>query len=159
MVPLAFLIYIGMPFFYTIATAFTIFISFFAQMWPIHQVRKNRLTPLLDDAMPNETVWLRFTKDRIFIPQFVRKGIFGDTKGIIYGEKADQLDEGEFPIKTLNGNPAVLVYDMMNTTIDLRKSVSRRFMKKRYNIENGVEGYNIARRTGKVMMDESRQKQ
>ena len=121
-------------------------------IWLPFQIRKNRLTPLLDEAYPDETVWLRFTKDKIFIPQFVRKSTFGVTKGLIYGEKADVLDDGDFPIKTLNGNPAVLQYDLINTTIDLKKSLARRFMKKRYNIENGVDGYNIARVGNKVMM-------
>lgn len=152
MVPLAFMIYMGMPMVYKLAGGLTIFISFFAQMWPVYQIRKNRLTPLLDDAMPHETVWLRFTKDRIFVPQFVKKSAFGVTKGVIYGEKADVLDEGDFPIKTLNGNPAVITYDMINTTIDLKKSVARRFMKKRYKVENGIDGYNTARVGGKVMI-------
>lgn len=130
-----------------------------AIIWLPYHIRKNRLTPLLDDAAPYETVWLRFTKDKIFIPQFVKKGTFGVTKGLIYGEKADILDDGDFAVKTLNGNPAVITYDLVNTTIDLKKSLGRRIMKKRYNIESGVEGYNIARTGGKVVMIEEKQKQ
>lgn len=151
MVPLLLLLVLGMPFFYGLAVGLSAFVSFFAMLWLPLQIHKNRLTPLLDDAYPNETVWLRFTKDHIFIPQFVKKGTFGVTNGLIYGEKADVLDEGDFPVKTLNGNPAVIIYDMSNTTIDLRKTLSRKFMKKRYNIENGVEGYNLARVKGQVM--------
>ena len=106
--PLIFMIYMGMPFWYILLLWISVFISFFSILWPVFQIRKNRLTPLLDEAMPDETVWLRFTKDKIFIPQFVKKGTFGTTKGLIYGEKADVLDDGDFPVKTLNGNPAVI---------------------------------------------------
>jgi len=150
--PILIMVFLGMPFWYKLLVFISLFISFFAMIWLPFQIRKNRLTPLLDEAYPDETVWLRFTKDKIFIPQFVRKSTFGVTKGLIYGEKADVLDDGDFPIKTLNGNPAVLQYDLINTTIDLKKSLARRFMKKRYNIENGVDGYNIARVGNKVMM-------
>ena len=40
----------------------------------------------------------------------------------------------------------------MNTTVDLRKSLGRRFMIKRFGVKNGVEGYNLARVGNKVMM-------
>lgn len=156
LVPLLLILMLGMPFFYKLAVGLSSFISFFAMIWLPYQIRKNRLTPLMDDAFPDETVWLRFTKDRIFIPQFVKKGTFGVTNGLIYGEKADVLDEGDFPVKTLNGNPAVIIYDMVNTTIDLRKNISRKFMKKRYSIESGIEGYNIARVGGKVVQTNER---
>jgi len=158
-IPLFMIMLMGMPFIYKLAVVLTTFLSFFAQLWPIHQIRKNRLTPLLDEAYPDETVWLRFTKDHIFIPQFVKKSTFGVTKGLIYGEKADVLDDGDFPVKTLNGNPAVITYDMMNTTIDLKKSLARRFMKKRYGIDGGVDGYNLARVSGKVMLNEPRKEE
>lgn len=143
---------LGMPFWYGLLIFISAFINFFAQLWPVIQIRKNRLMPLLDEAYPDETVWLRFTKDKIFIPQFVKKSTFGVTKGLIYGEKADILDDGDFPVKTLNGNPATITFDLMNTTIDLKKSLARRFMKKRYNVESGVDGYKLARVDGKVVL-------
>lgn len=151
MVPLFFMCMFGMPFIYKICAGLIAFISFFAQLWPIIHIHKNRLTPLLDEAHPDETVWLRFTKDHIFVPQFVPKSTLGNTKGIIYGEKADVLDDGDFPIKTLNGNSGIIVYDLINTAIDLKKSLGRRIMKKRYNITSGVDGYILARKDGKIM--------
>ena len=146
LMPILMMCMFGMPFFYELAAGLSVFISFFAQLWIIMHVHKYHLLPLLDEAAPNETVWLRTTKDHIFVPQFVPKGTLGNTKGLIYGEKADVLDDGDFPIKTLNGNPAIIQYDLINTSIDLRKSLARRFMKKRYNITSGVDGYNIFRK-------------
>lgn len=153
-VPILIVLMMGMPFFYKLAVGISVFIGFFAQLWVTSKVLQNRLTPLLDEAKPHETVWLRFTRDRIFIPQFVPKSIFGNTNGVIYGEKADVLDEGEFPVKTLNGNPAIIQYDLANTAIDLRRTLARRFMRKRYKIDGGVEAYKTARHAGKVMLDE-----
>lgn len=153
-IPLVILVMVGMPFFYKVAVLISVFITFMSSLWLPMQIRKFRLTPLMDDAYPDETVWLRFTKDKIFIPQFVKKSTYGVTKGLIYGEKADVLDDGDFPVKTLNGNPAVIMYDMMNTTVDLKKSLARRFMKKRYNVEGGIDGYNLAMADGKVMLSD-----
>lgn len=150
-IPTLILVMMGMPFFYKVATFVSWFISFSAVLWLPFQINKNRLNPLLDDAKPDETVWLRITKDQVFIPQFVKKSTLGLTKGLIYGEKADVLDDGDFPIKTLNGNPANIQYDIVNTTIDLKKSLARRVMMKRYNVKSGIDAYNIALREGKVM--------
>ena len=157
-VPLLLMVIYGMPFFYKLSAGIVAFISFFAQLWPTFQIYKNRLTPLLDEATPDETVWLRFTKDHVFVPQFVKKGTLGNTKGVIYGEKADILDDGDFPVKTLNGNSAIITYDLINTSIDLKKSLARRFMKKRYDVTGGVDGYKLAHKNGKVMMHEETKK-
>jgi hypothetical protein len=146
----------GMPFFYKLSVFISVFLGFFAQLWLILKVHQFRLTPLLDEAKPNETIWLRTTKDHVFIPQFVPKGTLGNTKGLIYGEKADVLDDGDFPIKTLNGNSAILMYDLINTSIDLKKSLSRRLMKKRFGIMSGVDGYNFYKQNGKVMMGDKK---
>ncbi len=157
-IPIGLMVFLGMPFMFNIMAGLSLFILFFAQLWPVYHIRKNYLTPLLDDCYPDETVWLRFTRDKIFVPQFVKKSTFGATKGIVYGEKADVLDEGDFPVKTLNGNPAVIQFDMINTTIDLKQNLARRFMKKRYNIEGGVDAYNLAINEGKVMLDAGKEK-
>jgi hypothetical protein len=157
-VPLLMICMFGMPFMYKLCVGISVFITFFAQLWPISKILQYRLSPLLDEAKPHETVWLRFTKDHIFVPQFVPKGTLGNTKGLIYGEKADVLDDGDFPVKTLNGNSAIIQYDMINTAIDLRKSVGRRIMKKRFKIASGINGYNVAQRDGKIMYVEPENK-
>lgn len=124
---------------------FSLFFMFMGIGWINYIISRNRLSPLINRASPDETVWLRFTKDRIFIPQFVRKGPYGQTKGVVFREKADVLDDGDFPVKTLNGNPGIIVYDMMNTSVDLKKSVVRKQMSDIFNIRSGREGYKLAK--------------
>jgi hypothetical protein len=125
-------------------------------LWICWVVAKNRLRPLIDKCKPNETVWFRFTKDRIFYPQTVPKGPYGQTKGIINKVYADVVDDGDFPVRAINGNPGIIMYDMMNTAVDLKKSVGRKRMRIKFNVRNGVEGYHKAKESGEVMFPHER---
>ena len=117
-------------------------------------VTKNHLRPAIDKCGQNETTWLRITKDRIVIPQFVDKGPYGQTKGTTFREKADVIDDGSFPIRWFNGNPCILMYDLMNTSIDLNKSVARKKMQKEHGIRSGIEGYNKAKKERRLMVND-----
>ena len=139
------------PIIYIICSLISMFIGLFAIGWLPYFVSRYRLRPQLDKCRENETTWCRVTKDRIITSQFVDKGPYGQTKGIANKEKADVVDDGSFGCKWLNGNPAVIMYDMMNTNIDLKKSVARKIMKKKYKVRSGIEGYNKAVETGEVL--------
>jgi len=128
-----------------------IIIGLIAICWMPTLVAKYRLRPAIDKCKPDETTWCRVTKDRIVVPQFVSKGPYGRNKGVTYHEKADIIDDGSFPVKWLNGNPCVLMYDLINTSIDLNKSVARKIMKQKYGIRSGVEGYEKAKEQRRVM--------
>jgi len=131
-----------------------IIIGFASISYMPHMVAKYQLRAAIDKCKEDETTWCRVTKDRILAPQFVDKGPYGLNKGITYGDKADIIDDGSFPVKWLNGNPCVIMYDLMNTNIDLNKSVARKEMAKKFGIKSGVEGYMKARKEGKVLFDE-----
>ena len=122
--------------------------------WLPYVVAKNQLRPGIDRCRPGETTWLRVTKDHIFAPQFVDKGPYGQTKGITYKEKADVIDDGAFPIRWMNGNPGILMYDNMNTSIDLNKSVARKIMKQKHGVRTGIEAYNLAKEKKEVLYPE-----
>jgi hypothetical protein len=122
--------------------------------WMPYLITKNHLRPAIDKCGHNETTWLRITKDRIVLPQFADKGPYGQTKGVTFREKADVMDDGAFPIRWLNGNPGIIMYDMMNTNVDLNKSVARKLMKQEHGIRSGIEGYHKAKQDKKVMFDE-----
>ena len=112
--------------------------------WLPYLITKYDLRPGIDKCMNNETTWVRVTKDRIIKPQFVDKGPYGQTKGITHKEKADVIDDGMFPIRWMNGNPGIIMYDLMNCSIDLNKSVGRSLMKKKFKIRSGIDGYKKA---------------
>lgn len=150
-VPIIMVLWMNPPFLVMLLILFSIIIGMFGIGWLPYYVSKYQLRPGLDKCKINETTWMRVTKDHIIAPQFVNKGPYGQTKGTTYKEKADVVDDGSFPCKWLNGNPAVIMYDMVNTNIDLRKSVARKKMKEEYNISNGVAGYNKAVKEGEVV--------
>ena len=128
--------------------------TFFSACWMPYLVTKYHLRPAIDKCGANETTWCRTTKDSIIIPQFVDKGPYGQTKGVTFKEKADVMDDGSFPIRWLNGNPGIIVYDLMNTNVNLKKSVARKKMKLKFGVRSGVEGYNKAKQEGKVMFND-----
>jgi len=138
-------------FFIIILIIFSIIIGIFAIIWMPYLVAKYKLRPQIDRCKEGETTWMRCTKDRILVSQFVDKGPYGQNKGVTYREKADIIDDGSFACKWLNGNPAVIMYDLMNTNADLNKSVARKQMNKEYGVRSGVEGYKKARKEGKVL--------
>lgn len=130
----------------------SVVIGIFAICWMPHLVAKYELRPQIDKCKRNETVWNRVTKDRIILTQFVDKGPYGQNKGVTYREKADIIDDGNFACRLLNGNPAVIMYDLMNTNVDLNKSVARKKMKEEYKVDSGIDAYKKARREGKVLL-------
>lgn len=132
---------------------FSMFLSGAAVLWLPLLINKYQLRPTIDKCGKEETTWCRCTLDRILIPQFVSKGPYGQTKGVTYKEKADVIDDGEFPCKWLNGNPAIIMYDGMNTSIDLRKSIARKQMTKKYGVRSGIEAYNLAKEKGALLHD------
>lgn len=138
------------PFWYSLMMIISMFLTFMGLCWIILIVRKNRLSGLMDETKPEEIVLLRITQDGIFIPQIAPKGTFGTAKTVMYGEDADFLDTGEFPMKTLNGNPAMLVYDLMNVSINPKRSVARKVMRKY--VSDGRDAYKIAKKKNKVVM-------
>lgn len=143
--PLAVILFMTPPLLVMLMVFVSVFIGMIGITWLPYLVSKYRLRPAMDKCKENETTWCRVTKDRIIIPQFVEKGPYGQSKGVTNKEKADVLDDGSFPCKWLNGNPAILMYDLMNTNADLNRSVARGIMKKKFSIRSGVEGYKQAK--------------
>lgn len=154
LMPLILVMFMNPPFIVIACFLISMFIGVFAISWLPYFISRYHLRPGLDKCKENETTWFRVTKDRIFVPQFVDKGPYGQNKGVSHKEKADIVDDGAFPCKWLNGNPAVIMYDMMNTNVDLKKSVARKKMKEEFNVRSGVEGYKKAVEKGKVLFNE-----
>ena len=145
-VPLVIVLLMNPPLVITVCIFASIVFGLFAISWLPYLITKYHLRPGIDKCGSNETTWLRITKDRMIMPQFDDKGPYGQTKGITYGEKADVIDDGAFPIRWVNGNPGILMYDLMNTSVDLNKSVARKKMKEEYGIRSGIDGYQKAKK-------------
>lgn len=152
--PLLICIGLGMPIVYIAFILVSIVMTCFAVCWLPYLISKYQLRPGIDRCHDGETTWLRITKDLKISPQFVTKGPYGQTKGVTYGEKADVIDDGSFQVHWLNGNSGIVMYDLMNTSVDLKKSVARKKMRIRWGIRSGVEGYNLAKKQGEVLLDE-----
>lgn len=151
-----FMIILGMPWYYLIIWMMGIVFFFAAILYPNLKIIWNQLRPEVDKCKPGETVWIRITKNRRKTAQFARNSAYGLTKGVVNHEKAGIIDDGSFPITLLNGNPAILVYDMMNTNVDIKKSIARKKMKEIFNIRSGVEGYEKAVRENKIISSEEK---
>ena len=145
-VPLMIIFLTSPPLIVTICIVASIIFGIFAISWMPYLISKYQLRPDIDKCMRNETTWERITKDRIITRQFVDRGPYGQTKGITHNEKADVIDDGSFPLRRMNGNPAILMYDLMNTSVDLKASVARKKMKEEFDVRSGIEGYDKAKK-------------
>lgn len=126
------------PYWYTLLIMMGCFIQFMGLFWIIAHVKKNQADVPLDPTAPEEVKVFRVTRDGIILLSFAPKGSTGKVETLAYGENVDFYDEGSFPLRTLDGSPAVLVFDMLNTVIDLKRTIGRKFMKK-----HGADGIDL----------------
>ena len=124
---------------------FGIIFTLFALIYVNYLISYNHLQVFINRIKPNEQVWLRFTSDGMFIPQLVKKGPYGQTKGVMYKQKADVIDKGDFPIRLINGNSGLIVYDRISHNINLKHASSWKKLFKKYKISSGMEAYKKAK--------------
>jgi len=119
-----------------------IIFTFFSMMIPNYIISVNQLQPLINKIKPeDQVVWIRITKNKLLTFQVAKKGVYGQTKGIIHNHKADVIDKGDFPISTINGNRAILVYDMSSQNVNVEKTVAWKQLFKRYGTNSAKESY------------------
>jgi len=115
--------------------------------WINYYVSKNRLQPLINRINPEtDEVWVRVTKNKLLTFQVVKKGVYGQTKGIMQGKKADVIDRGDYPIRLLNGNSAIFVSDIMSHNLNLDHAVAWKQLMKNNNVTTGKEAYEKAKK-------------
>lgn len=149
MMPFIILIYINkiaafkegeqIPFWYSLMMIMGLFIMFMGVVWIIAKVRGTRSYVMMDEIAPDEIVIIRVTNDGVIVPTVAPKGTYGKAETICYGDNADFMDDGEFRLRLINGCPAIICYDLLNTAIDLRRSLARKKMKQY--VENGPDAY------------------
>jgi len=146
-----------MPFWYSLIMILGMFLMFMGQVWIIYIWRKNRLSAIADENEPGEITMFRVTRDGVGIPQRAKIGAFGTAETQIYGQDADFLIDNDFPMKCINGNSLILVYDMINVSVNPQRSVARKFMRK--HASDGLDAYKLAKQEGKVAKDAKEEKQ
>jgi len=115
--------------------------------WINYYVSKNNLKPLIDRINPEtEEVWVRITKSKLLTFQVVKKGVYGQTKGMAQGKKSDVIDHGDFPIRLINGNSAILTYDEMGRNVNLDHAVAWKQLFKEQKVNTAEEAYNKAKK-------------
>lgn len=161
-VPLLLILYINrivtfqegdvIPLWYNLLIVIAMFMMFMGIIWIILHIRTTKAFVMLDETQPEEVKVFRITRDGIILAQFAPKGLYGTVETIVYGEDADFEDMGEFPLRSLDGSPSVLVFDMLNTVINPVRSVARKYMK--HHISDGIDGYKLWKRIKKEKKEE-----
>ena len=119
-----------------------IIFMFFATLIPNYVISINQLQPLINKIRPeNHVIWIRITKNKLLTFQIVKKGVYGQTKGIVHKHKSDVIDKGDFPISTINGNRAILVYDMSSNNVNPEHVVAWKKLFKKYGVTSAKDAY------------------
>jgi len=116
---------------------FLIFIAlmFFgiSMITPNYAISKYNLNMFIDKITnPDFENWLRVTKNRTFAPQTVKKGVLGQSKGLVHGAKADIINKGDFTITLQNGNHALITYDTLSHNVNLNHALGWKLIRRKY---------------------------
>jgi len=123
----------------------SIIFTLFAIIWINYLISYNHLQPLINRInRENQEVWVRITKNKLLTFQVVKRGVYGQTKGIVHRMKSDVIDRGDFPIQTINGNNAIIVYDKMSHNINLDHAVGWKQLFKTHKVGSAKEAYTKA---------------
>jgi len=125
----------------------SIIFTLFALAWINYLVSYNRLGPLINRIKPeSEVVWVRITKDKLLTFHIAKKGVYGQTKGMTFNKKADVIDKGDFPIRTLSGNNAILTWDKISHNVNAEHTVAWKQLFKKHKVSSGEEAYRKAKK-------------
>lgn len=125
----------GFPF----LAKFLIFISlmFFgiSMFTPNYAISKYNLNMFIDKITnPDFENWLRITKNRTFAPQTVKKGVLGQSKGLVHGAKADIINRGDFTITLQNGNHGLVTYDALSHNVNLNHALGWKLIRRKFGL-------------------------
>ena len=100
---------------------------------PNYAISKYNLNMFIDKITnPDFENWLRVTKNRTFAPQTVKKGVLGQSKGIIHNAKADIINRGDFTITFQNGNHGLLMYDTLSHNINFNHTLGWKLIRRKF---------------------------
>jgi len=102
---------------------------------PNYAISKYNLNMFIDKITnPDFENWLRVTKNRTFAPQTVKKGVLGQSKGLVHGAKADIINRGDFTITLQNGNHALVKYDALSHNINFNHTLGWKLIRRKFGV-------------------------
>jgi len=114
-------------------------------VWINYLISYSGFQPAINKINPEKyDIWANVSKDHLLTLQVVKKGVYGQTKGIMRGHKADVIDKGDFPIRLKNGNPAILTHDLMSHNMNLKHAIAWKQIFKKEKVRSGKEAYHKA---------------
>jgi hypothetical protein len=134
-----------------------IFLMAIGYILPCYQISRYNLNIFMDKLEQGFEGWLRFTKNRKFAPQIIKTGPLGQEKGVVSGYKADIINRGDFPVTLLNGNHAVIKYDLMSHNVNLNEVIGWALIVRKYGYL-GSTAYKYALETNNTIKKEEPEK-
>ena len=113
----------------------------------------NRCRVLIETCPPDKLIWHRYTKDGLYLPEWADKGAFGVTKSKMYNHNSIVINKGDFPVRTVNGNQGIIVYDHLATNVNLRRCVAWQKIFRKHKVRSGKEAYMKAEKDGQTYKD------
>lgn len=125
--------FFGAPLFMILLVFIGLFFFGVAFFTPCYQISKYNLNMFIDKITnPDFENWLRVTKNRTFAPQTVKKGMLGQSKGLVHGAKADIINRGDFTITLQNGNHALVKYDTLSHNVNLNHTLGWKLIRRKF---------------------------
>jgi len=116
--------------------------SFFAFIWLNYLISYNRLGPLINRIRPDQgIIWVHITKDKLLTFKTAKKGVYGQTKGMMGTKKADVINKGDFPIRTISGSSGIITYEKMSHNVNLDHAVAWKRLFKKQKVSTGRDAY------------------
>ena len=102
---------------------------------PNYAISKYNLNMYIDKITnPDWENWLRVTKNRTYAPQTVKKGVLGQSKGLVHGSKADIINRGDFTVTLQNGNHALVKYDALSHNINFNDALGWKLTRRKFGV-------------------------
>jgi len=125
----------------------SIFLTLMAICWVNYLISYNHLGPLINRInRENDIVWVRVTKGKILTFQVAKKGVYGQTKGVMHGKKADVINKGDYTVQTINGNPAIFINDSSSHNLNLDQALAWKRLFQKEKVSSGKAAYYKARK-------------
>jgi len=125
----------------------SIFLTMMAICWVNYLISYNHLGPLINRInRENQIVWVRVTKGKILTFQVAKKGVYGQTKGVMHNKKADVINKGDYTVQAINGNPAIFVNDSSSHNLNLDHGLAWMNIFRKEKVSSGKAAYSKSKK-------------
>jgi len=126
-------VFFGLPLFMILLMIVALIFFAISMFTPNYQISKYNLNMFIDKITnPDWDNWIRITKNRVFAPQTVKKGVLGQSKGLVHGAKADLINRGDFTVTFQNGNHGLVKYDTLSHNVNLNHTLGWKLIRRKF---------------------------